>query len=454
MAAVATADICVPSIIHVPHYSLCPSNKNKNKQAVTQRKNFMSKLFKALNVTANELRLDNTLLCGQVFSWIHKPLSNKDQRFIGMVNRQHVLEFKQEENSISYRTLKSLNGVGDNNVERDIRSYFNLDFHISLQEMHKYFASCDPNVYAKIYPYFPGLRVVRQDPLECLISFICSSNNNVARITSMIQKLCRNYGTFIGDLKLEIEPDDKENPIVPFYAFPTLEQLYQVTETELRDLGFGYRAKYIIQTIKALKEKGDDYLMNLRIKKNKALLTSRQIVDELTEFHGVGYKVASCVALYSLDCYDLVPTDVHILRLVRTHYQPLLAAKEEKPAKGKKTTKDNVTTNMIKEYMDMFITIFGENAGWAQMILYSCQIQLFKKRLPEEIISNLFSEYSSTSSKREKSESELENEETRQPKKTRMSKASQKGNIKNEAKQDFIRITRSSARKLKNEQPV
>ena len=95
-----------------------------------------------------------------------------------------------------------------------------------------------------------GLCVLRQDPLECLISFICSSNNNIPRITLMLQRLRQRYGQkieisaeasrFLQDEFILEEPDEF---LESFYSFPNLQQLSLATETELRGLGFGYRAK-------------------------------------------------------------------------------------------------------------------------------------------------------------------------------------------------------------------
>ena len=121
----------------------------------------------------------------------------------------------------------------------------------------------------------PGMRVVRQDPFECLISFICSSNNNIPRIKQMLQKLRVHYGTRIR-LKEKIPPagekmennedgDGDQGEVdakveIEFYAFPDLKQLGVATEKELRNLGFGYRAKFIVRTVAQLKEKEDWWL--------------------------------------------------------------------------------------------------------------------------------------------------------------------------------------------------
>jgi len=323
---------------------------------------------------------------------------------------------KQEENE----------AIEDKNVSNEDTTGVSVDG-VELGQLHKWFAKCDSSVYAKVYHYFPGLRVVRLDPFECLISFICSSNNNVSRITLMVRNLCQHFGASVGTLDFspndevvksdESEADDTtkhENTDFSFYSFPTLEQLSRATEKDLRELGFGYRAKYIVKTVQMLREKESDYLLNLRKRRNLNELDSFDVVDLLTEFQGVGVKVASCTALYSMDCNDLVPTDVHILRLVRLHYCSILAVKAKEEPSNKSLLKllnsspsKTINASRMKEYMKMFVSIFGGNAGWAQMILYGCQTQSFKKQLPKELQQQLFSE----TKEKKRSRKEVKSEE-------------------------------------------
>jgi len=152
--------------------------------------------------------------------------------------------------------------------------------------------------FASLAQAFAGIRLVRMDPLECLISFICSSNNNIARITNMLTLLRQHYGTFLATVEG-----------IKCYAFPTLEQLSRVEEQHLRDLGFGYRAGYVVETVKVLKRKGLDWLYKLRE------LSRDEAYKQLMILKGVGPKVADCVALYSLDKFDVVPVDTHVWQM-------------------------------------------------------------------------------------------------------------------------------------------
>jgi N-glycosylase/DNA lyase len=127
--------------------------------------------------------------------------------------------------------------------------------------------------------------MLRQDPWENLICFICSSNNNIARISLMVTRLCERFGS-----KVAIVDEEHE-----FYDFPTLDALFMEKDIEkvLSELGFGYRARYIANTIKKIKsdhpEVGSAWLNTLR---DVPYLEAKSFLMEL---QGVGPKVADCV---------------------------------------------------------------------------------------------------------------------------------------------------------------
>ncbi len=89
----------------------------------------------------------------------------------------------------------------------------------------------------------------RQDPVECLFSFICSSNNNISRIKKMLDTLREQYGDFLFQ--------DSEGS--KYFSFPSLDRLAEIDEMELRKYGFGYRAKFIVKSAKILQVQLHDY---------------------------------------------------------------------------------------------------------------------------------------------------------------------------------------------------
>jgi N-glycosylase/DNA lyase len=122
-----------------------------------------------------------------------------------------------------------------------LNHYFNLT--PNLGQLYERWAASDAN-FKRRAPKFTGIRILRQDAWEALIGFICSSNNNISRISGMVHNLCLHYGPLIGHI------DD-----VPYHDFPTPEALCKPeVEEHLRKLGFGYRAKYIAKTARIVAE--------------------------------------------------------------------------------------------------------------------------------------------------------------------------------------------------------
>lgn len=140
-----------------------------------------------------------------------------------------------------------------------VTDYLNLS--VPLEDLYDEWAATDP-VFARFAMKFRGVRMLRQDPWECLCSFICSSNNNIARIGQMVQNLCTHYSpkllthTYHGHAVFaEYAAEPPLAMAIDYYPFPKPESLARPeVEEELRSLGFGYRAKYLHQTAKLLCE--------------------------------------------------------------------------------------------------------------------------------------------------------------------------------------------------------
>ena len=146
-----------------------------------------------------------------------------------------------------------------------------------------------------------GMRILRQDPWECLMSFICSSNSNIPRISRNVESICSSFGRplALGDISRS--------------TFPTPATLAEAGEPSLRSLGLGYRAGYLEATSRDIAD-GKVDLMALREDSYEAALES------LTSLAGVGDKVANCVLLFSLDKPEAFPIDVWVHRALREWY--------------------------------------------------------------------------------------------------------------------------------------
>jgi N-glycosylase/DNA lyase len=153
----------------------------------------------------------------------------------------------------------------------------------------------------RAYDAHRGLRLVRDPPFGCLISFICSAQMRVARIHRMQTALAETHGETV-----RFDGTD-------YSAFPTPEQLASVSESDLRDLSLGYRAPYVKRTAEMVAEGAAHPTDALGREYESARET-------LTQFVGVGQKVADCVLLFSLGYLEAVPLDTWIRSAIEEHY--------------------------------------------------------------------------------------------------------------------------------------
>ena len=335
-----------------------------------------------LNTFNHGLELSHSLINGQCFHWIE--IRNK--LWLGVVdkyvfelqeynmiiseeNKEENEKDKNENNSINNSNGSSLssNSILCRVLNKDIinieeakytlQRYLNLEKDsLNLFEYEPKWSQTDPNYMAKALKTCSGVRLFRQDPFECLISFLCSSNNNIPRITLMLKRFRKQYGTKIPlkiSLTLPLSSFNSQNENIEseieleFYQFPTLNQLLsssEFNEISLKKLGFGYRASYIVKTVQQLQELGGEkWLQQLQ---NKESFTSSQVVEKLEHFRGVGPKVAACVGLCSLDRWDLVPMDVHMKEITSRYYGSLIK----------------------------FQSLFSSYSGWVQSILFTAKV--------------------------------------------------------------------------------
>ena len=183
-----------------------------------------------------------------------------------------------------------------------LRDYFQLD--ICYKELFTDWSEKD-EVFKEACQSCAGICILNQDPLEALIAFISSSNNNISRISSMMNRLCRHFGTFLCNYQG-----------VEFYTFPTIETLADPSvKTTLRELGFGYRAKHVNQAAQyILKNHSKDWIYNLHE------LDYNEIWKLLQNVPGIGPKVADCICLMGLKKSEAVPIDTHMRQIAVRHY--------------------------------------------------------------------------------------------------------------------------------------
>lgn len=226
--------------------------------------------------------------CGQCFRW------NKmdENTYIGVI-RGAVIKVKQEGKNITFI------GVAEKDFKDTINYYFDLNTNYS--EYKNELANID-NFMKESIKFGSGIRILRQDLWECIISFIISANNNIPRIKKIIERISKEYGK-----KIEFEGNT-------YYEFPTPEELSHASIEDLRALGTGFRDKRIFNTTKMILEKQVD-LEELAKMKN-----TQDMRNELLKLDGVGPKVADCILLFALNRLDVFPIDVWVRRVMNDLY--------------------------------------------------------------------------------------------------------------------------------------
>ena len=315
----------------------------------------LSTPWRSLGLTRGELNLAHTLPTGQAFGW-----RRAGDEYHGVLG-DAALAIRENPTTRCAEWRSALDKEAT--TQRRLDDYFRTD--TSFEALYGEWSSCDER-FAQVAPAVAGARVLRQDPFECLISFICSSNNNIARITLMLTRLREGFG-----MKVELPALD-DVPLATLHSFPTPEVLTSIDAQVLRDLGFGYRAPYVVKTCQTIVEKGGaPYLSSLRTK------TRREAKVALMTCAGVGPKVADCVALFSLDQAACVPVDTHVWRIARRDYDATL----EDCA--------SITPTVYERVGDLFRDRFGATAGWAHAVLFAAELPAYRAALPEAVVAEM-----------------------------------------------------------------
>ncbi len=271
--------------------------------------------------------LDFSLCCGQVFRW----------RKIGSwwygISGENVFKIRQCGAELEFE------GVDDEFVTR----YFGLND--DLEEISRCISKDD--YIREALRRFEGLRIVRQEPWECLISFICATYKSIAAIELMLRKLSVRFG------------QKKVFDGLDFYTFPTVDALACASERGLLECGLGYRAKYVQETARKIHENE----IKLETLKTLPYLDARK---RLVEFPGVGLKVADCVLLFSLEKTEAFPVDVWVKRAILNHYAKQLP----EGLAQKLSTHDSLSNGEYGKLGDFGRGYFGKYAGYAQEYLY------------------------------------------------------------------------------------
>lgn len=154
----------------------------------------------------------------------------------------------------------------------------------------------------KAAAYSRGIRILKQDPWETMITFIISQRKSIPAISTSVEKLCHMAGNQI------------ETPVESVYTFPSPEKLAALPEEDLRACSLGYRIPYIHKTAEIIKK-------SPHLFEDMAAYDDEKLLESLMDLPGIGIKVASCIALFSFHRIALAPVDVWIQRVIDRFYE-------------------------------------------------------------------------------------------------------------------------------------
>lgn len=257
--------------------------------------------------------------CGQCFRWNKE----EDGSYTGVI-KNGVINVKKLGKDVNFT------GVCDRNIKEICEEYFDLQ--TNYEAIKEKLSNID--IYLKnSIEYGNGIRILKQDLWETLLSFIISANNNIPRIKTIIERIAKKYGN-------RIEYRNKM-----YYTFPTPEMLQNASIDDFRGLGLGFRDVRIYETVQRTL-KGEIDLEKLKQEENTEVLRKK-----LLEIPGVGPKVADCVMLFALNRFDVFPVDVWVKRVISELY----------------FNKKEQTPNVIHEFAEKQ---YGNLAGLAQQYLF------------------------------------------------------------------------------------
>lgn len=276
-----------------------------------------------------DFELAHVFECGQCFRWNEE----KDGSYTG-VAFERVINLKKENNNIY------IDNTNLEDYQNIWHKYFDLDRNYG--EIKNILGNLDETMKTSV-EFGHGIRILKQDEWEILISFITSANNRIPMIKKAIEALSENYGEPIGEYRGK-----------KYYGFPKPEKLYNLSLEDIQFKGVGFRGKYILSAAKLVAEKTVD-IYNLRN------LRTKEAREQLILFPGVGPKVSDCIMLFSMDKEDAFPIDVWVKRVMEYFYVP--------------------EGTSLKKIQSFAQDKFGTLAGFAQQYLfyYARELKIKKK---------------------------------------------------------------------------
>ncbi len=263
--------------------------------------------------------LEQSTECGQAFRWI------REGEHYYCVIGERVLRLRQSGSNLHAAVHPDVGYFPTLELVGDV---FRFDDKVPdiLRELS------EDRIIRKAIRSHYGLRLIRQDPWECLISYLCSINSNIPRIKGDVERMSVRYG----------HPMDFDGR--RFYTFPSVDALAGAGEEELRSMKLGFRAKYVLSAARRIRDEGVD-LLGFRKRGYE------ESFAELCTYFGIGPKVADCILLFAMDKLEAFPVDRWVRRGIEILY-----------FNGQK-----MTDKKVREWSRSH---FGRYAGYAQEYLF------------------------------------------------------------------------------------
>ena len=271
------------------------------------------------------INVENSINSGQVFLW------RKNNDYWYGINGQDVLKVNNSGNVKSFQNIKT-------------------DFFFYLDNMDEIIKSISKdNTTRKAVKKYLGLRLLEQDPFQCLISFIVSSNSNIKKIKMNLENLCKKLGK-------RVEFDKQE-----FFLFPKPENVANASLNEILKCGVGYRSKFIKEAAKMIFSKEIDFDS---LKESNYFETKQNICS----IPGVGNKVADCVMLFSLKKLNAFPLDRWMIRILEKYYFNEFQIETK-----------TITEKQYDILHEKIVNHYGPYAGYAQQFLFKMERENYQK---------------------------------------------------------------------------
>lgn len=262
---------------------------NENKLEVFDRKDFKS---------------EHILECGQIFSY------KKENNSYTVFSKDKKAKLLETENGCI--------------IETNDPVYFENFFDLKTDYSQIKKDLCQYEILKKPIEFGFGIRILKQDLFETLISFVVSANNNIKRIQTILNRMREKLGKNMGD----------------FHAFPTKAEMMAADEKFFKEIGAGYRAKYLYKIVRQVDEESLHEWNSL---------STKEIRNKLISLAGVGPKVADCVLLFGFSRMDVFPVDTWIHQMYNKYFDDL-------------GNREKIRQNLTIE--------FGKLSGYAQQYLF------------------------------------------------------------------------------------